>query len=160
MMWHLAHRGEAARLAEVLSAAAREESIDWGHPAASNGLGASPLLVASLLGHRHCVEVLLDARMPGTPIDLTDTFGNSPLTAAVARGRTSCVRLLLQAGADPNHRNAHGLSVMEVAVDHGRAECASLLIQNGAVPPPHDEKPRKPERPFKGGMLQWERGAA
>lgn len=155
MMWHLAARGEADRLQDVLIVASRQ-GVDWGHRGARNGQGASPLFIAAQRGHSECLSVLLRAfRHSTTSIDGVDNFGNSPLTAAVCRGRVACVRLLLDALANPNHSSNRGYSCIEVAVDFARVECASLLLQAGASPerPPSTHAPSRPSKHVK---LEWE----
>lgn len=154
-MWHLAVRGDARRLAEVVTAAGRA-GADWGHPRAANGNGASALMAAAIGGHKSCVSILLGSRQPSTSIDLADSFGNTALIAACCRGRPDCVRLLLEAHADPNVANRRGYTPLDTATDFGRAQCVSLLLEHGARPAP----PVRPARPRKGEALQWERSAS
>ena len=155
IIWHLAARGEAERLDEVLSTAARD-GVDWSHRFASNGVGASPLFIASMLGFQECVRCLLSHRHLAGGVDMKDTFGNTALTAAASLGRVGCVRLLLQANADPNARNKSGCSPLDAALDFGRPECTSALLAAGA----RSAERTLPPRRKKGEPLQWERGRA
>mmetsp|Transcript_86736 Transcript_86736/g.173105 ORF Transcript_86736/g.173105 Transcript_86736/m.173105 type:complete len:276 (-) Transcript_86736:118-945(-) len=156
IMWHLAARGDARKLTDVAAEAEVAAGVDWSHRSASNGMGASPLMIAAIGGHRAAVSVLLSHTLPQTSPDQADSDGNTALLAATCRGRTGCVRLLLQAHANPNVSNRRGYTPLEAATDFGRAECVSLLLEAGARP----SAPIKPSRPEKGGALQWERGAS
>ena len=156
MLWHLCARGDASRLRDVVQAAS-QQGLDFSHRAASGG-GASALFVAALAGHKSCVQLLLEHRLPYTPrsaLDAADAHGNTALIAAAARGKKACVALLLQHGASPNWRNIRGYSALDAALDFARTDCVSLLLQAGATPPP---APKTQPRRQGAAKVDWDRG--
>ncbi|MGY5052060.1 hypothetical protein ACWDE0_41840 [Streptomyces sp. 900105755] len=56
-------------------------------------------------------------RATGAGVDVVDRHGNTPLWRAVfcSRGEDGTIRLLLEAGADPDRDNVHGLSPRTLA---------------------------------------------
>ncbi|MFJ9541814.1 ankyrin repeat domain-containing protein [Streptomyces sp. NPDC101225] len=78
-------------------------------PGAVDAEGWTPLHFAAQAQASSVVEVLLAA---GAAVDVVDRHGNTSLWRAVfcSRGEGGTIRLLLEAGADPDRDNAHGLS--------------------------------------------------
>ncbi len=105
-------RGELPRLKELLSAG--------GDPNEEDGpSGQRPLVAAAARGRLEMVQLLLEA---GAPVDATDRDGNTALWKAVYKyddesserdGRV--IDLLLDAGADPDKQNRHGVSPRSLA---------------------------------------------
>ena len=83
-------------------------------PRAADAQGWTPLHFAAQAQAPLVVEVLLAA---GAAVDAVDGHGNTPLWRAVfcSRGEGGTIRLLLEAGADPDRDNAHGVSPRALA---------------------------------------------
>jgi ankyrin repeat protein len=83
-------------------------------PGAADAQGWTPLHFAAQAQVPAAVEVLLAA---GAEVDVVDRHGNTPLWRAVfcSRGEGGTIRLLLEAGADPDRDNVHGLSPRALA---------------------------------------------
>ena len=56
---------------------------------AENKMGSTPLRVAALQGHTHCVELLLT--VAGVDVNRPDELGTSPLWAAVYVSMKGCI---------------------------------------------------------------------
>lgn len=74
------------------------------------------------------VRQLLEA---GVDPDIADELGDTPLHHAV-RGETGLSQLLLDAGANPNARNAGGIAPLLLAAGSGRSDLIERLRQAGA----------------------------
>lgn len=71
------------------------------------------------------------------PTKVVNEFQNTPLCVAAKSGNIDKVNFLLQAGADPNFRNAHGYTPLIHAVygqRQTRQEIVSVLLNVGANP--------------------------
>ncbi|MBX3660617.1 MAG: ankyrin repeat domain-containing protein [Ramlibacter sp.] len=116
----------------------------------------SPLMMASLKGHRDLVKQLIardaDVNKPGwTPlhyaatrsqleimnlllehsayIDAESPNGTTPLMMAAHYGSVSAVKLLLEAGADPLLKNQIGLTAIDFAQKANRKDAADLIAE-------------------------------
>ena len=90
------------------------------------------LMVASLLGYKNIVKILLDL---GADINAKDNNGQTALMRATDHGYTEIITLLLDKGADINANNNDGKSALKVAIENSRTETVILLIRNGAEIP-------------------------
>lgn len=74
----------------------------------------------------------------GVPLELLDNEGQTPLmrTMFSTEGGFLCAQILLEAGANPNARNAAGWSILHCAVFHGSCSPQTLvhLLEKGASP--------------------------
>ncbi|MBL8881122.1 MAG: ankyrin repeat domain-containing protein [Phycisphaerales bacterium] len=79
-----------------------------------DGLECTALHYAAQNHHKEIVELLLNR---GARLEVGDVNGNTPLSNAVfySQGRGSMIRMLLDAGADRNHMNKHGVSPLSLA---------------------------------------------
>ncbi|MEU2245041.1 ankyrin repeat domain-containing protein [Streptomyces sp. NPDC018338] len=76
---------------------------------AADDAGWTPLHFAAQAQAPSAIEVLLAA---GAAVDAADRHGNTPLWRAVfcSQGEGATIWLLLEAGADPDRGNGHGVS--------------------------------------------------
>lgn len=98
--------GDAERLRMLLAAGA--------DPGAADGSGWTPLHFAAQARSPLAIEILLAT---GAAVDAADWHGNTPLWRAVfcSHGDGAAIRLLLEAGADPDRDNLHGVSPRALA---------------------------------------------
>jgi len=150
---HAVHEGRGDLVVLLLDSGAKPGIVSF---------GSTPLHIAVLHNRPDIVSLLLDhtadvnARTRNgelTPLDFAVMQGNLPMTKllvehgadvrdgtalhiAASRALTDIARLLLKSGADPNVRDADGVTPVEVAVHKGNREIAELLIDSGAKIPP------------------------
>lgn len=125
--YEAAATGDAAGLTQALDATPEvlnEPSTDgWTvlHLAAAFG---TPLAVQTLINRGASVNAVS-----------TNPQRNQPLHAALALGRDpESIRLLLQAGADPDARQAGGFTALFSAAAANRRDLAEILLDYGAHP--------------------------
>ena len=73
--------------------------------------------------------------------------GACDLCDAVKLGDAEIVALLLQAGHDPNARDANGKTALSYAIQSQRVDIVRMLTQGVDAPPPPPETPPQPEAP-------------
>ncbi|WP_232493280.1 ankyrin repeat domain-containing protein [Novosphingobium kaempferiae] len=120
---------EAARLGRddvipaLLQAGADIEGCD--------GRGHSPLVLASYHGHESTTALLLSfgARPDGRD---DPTGSGSALMGVAFKGNCAIAQMLLEAGADPQHRNAAGQTALMMAALFDRRPIVTLLLEAGA----------------------------
>nr|XP_002126419.1 ankyrin repeat and SOCS box protein 1 [Ciona intestinalis] len=94
-----------------------------------NRLGASPLWLASLMGHADAVELLIKH---GADLETEDIKGQTPLFAATKFNHVECVRILLQAGAKPDGSDTNISTPIYVTARDNYPDVMDLLISYGA----------------------------
>ncbi|PKV77090.1 ankyrin repeat domain-containing protein [Streptomyces sp. TLI_146] len=116
--------GDADGLRVLLAGGAAVEAAD--------DAGWTPLHFAAQAQAPSAIEVLLAA---GAAVDAADHHGNTPLWRAVfcSRGEGATIRLLLEAGADPDRRNGHGVSPRALAGRIGNHDVATHLPAGDAT---------------------------
>ncbi|MBV8900922.1 MAG: ankyrin repeat domain-containing protein [Verrucomicrobia bacterium] len=100
------------------------------------GLGRG-LLVASLLGFKETVKLLLDN---GAEVDARSEDRRTPLMLAASKGYGEIVKILLDAGADPALTDRMGETAESLASSQGFTEVAAML--RDAPPLAADQKPK------------------
>ena len=73
--------------------------------------------------------------------------GACDLCDAVKLGDAEIIALLLQAGHDPNARDASGKTVLSYAIQSQRVDIVRMLTKGVDAPPPPPETPPQPEAP-------------
>ncbi|MGH9801589.1 MAG: ankyrin repeat domain-containing protein [Blastocatellia bacterium] len=100
---------------------------------ATNGLGNTPLHIATQWGHLSIAKLLL---AKGASVNAKGHFGSAPLHYAAEEGFVSLAEFLLANGADVNLKNQFGKTPLDVATaddaPEGAANVAALLIEKGA----------------------------
>ena len=98
--------------------------------------GWTALHASAVRGHAEVVAILLGA---GADVDACDDSGITPLwNAAGPSPSKAAIRLLLEAGADPNAKDAQfGWTPLIRAVDAGNLDAVELLLAAGASASPH-----------------------
>ncbi len=80
-------------------------------------------------------RLLLDAgAKPDTPCE---GWKRTPLMMAVSAGAEKACELLLQAGANANHIDRDGLSIIDLAMQHGKVHILNILSEHGAQVSPY-----------------------
>ena len=88
-----------------------------------------PLLVATELGNRAAVELLL-AR--GADVNAYDTAGRTALHVAAAKGRLELIELFLSKNANINARGPKGATPLQAAIAAKQIEAVTLLRRKNA----------------------------
>jgi len=88
--------------------------------------GKTPLAIASLLGNRKAIEVLLKHGA-----DLGDRINPTPLMNASLKGHKDIVEMLLSHGANPDIQNNFGQNALMFAIQENHIEIVKLLINTG-----------------------------
>lgn len=144
----LAVQEGALKVADALIAWPKTQ-VEW-----RNDKDESPLMIASIRGHKEIVRKLIardaDVNKPGwTPLHYAATSGHleimrilleehafidaespnksTPLMMAAKYGSMEAVKLLLEAGADPLMRNELGLTAVDFAQQASRREVADAI---------------------------------
>jgi hypothetical protein len=91
----------------------------------------TPLLLASRLGHRKVVELLLNTGLVN--VESRDDTGQTPLSLAAERGYEAVVRLLLEKGAEIESKGDYREQTpLSLAAKGGYEAVVRLLLEKGA----------------------------
>lgn len=94
----------------------------------------TPLMLASKLGHAECCDTLVAALSRTIPDAINFSIrGNTALLLACTEGHDNIAQTLLEAGADPNARDAKGRCPAHVCAVRGNLELLKQLRRFGAV---------------------------
>ncbi len=96
---------------------------------AEDNLGKTPLHVATQLGYKNLVEVLLEHR---ANINAQSKAGVTPLAAAVKVANREMAELLLAHKVEVNPRDEYEMTPLHQAAKEGYKEIAELLVSHGA----------------------------
>lgn len=92
-----------------------------------NRKGQTPLLLASVLGHSDCLQLLLAA--DGIEINVPDKNDSTALIYAAAKGHNACVeKLLSEEKIEVNHTDYVGATALIWAAVEGHEKIVQLLI--------------------------------
>jgi len=105
--------------------------LDYGADVnARNTLGHTPLHIATCIGEKYAMELLIGK---GASLEAPDRAKReTPLHYAVARGDAQIIELLLERGAYINAQNKDGETPLHIACKQGREDIATLLLAAGA----------------------------
>ena len=117
-----AYDGQPAALDFLLSAKA--------DPCIGDRNGNTALMGALFKGESKIARRLVDTQCP---IDKTNNAGETALDFATLFGRLDLVPVLVAQGADPNHVDARGESLLDLAQRQGNGAAADALRQVGAT---------------------------
>lgn len=118
---HLAVNGnDVAQIQNLLQSGA---DID-----ARDGLGRTPLLVATHRNYVDAARVLIDA---GANVNAKDQIADSPYLYAGARGYNAILQMTLAHGADLRSTNRYGGTALIPACERGHVDTVRLLIAAG-----------------------------
>lgn len=95
--------------------------------------GVTPLVLASNLGFREGVELLVESK---ARVDEANDAGETPLISSVHRRDTTMMRVLLKAGADPDRADNSGRS----ARDYAKLSGGTLLAEIEASAKPRGQR--------------------
>ena len=156
-------RQEAERQAQeaAIAAAAENSPQEGSEPAVSDpsperGTSAAVAFAESLRAQKS--ESPADAPPETAPSEAAPQAANPAqaqivvdgacdLCDAVKLGDAEIIALLLQAGHDPNARDANGKTVLSYAIQSQRVDLVRMLTQGVDAPPPPPETPPQPETP-------------
>lgn len=120
---YAAANGDVAGLRTLLADGADPDAVDKA--------GWTPLHFAAQAQDPLAAEVLLAA---GASVDVADRHGNTALSKAVfnSRGEGAAIRVLLEAGADPDRENVHGVSLRGLADKIANSDVAAVAFSPDA----------------------------
>jgi ankyrin repeat protein len=97
------------------------------------------LIVATIKGHEHIVQLLLEAG--ATPDLIDDCYRMTALMIACELGHEHIVQLLLEAGATPDLiDNRYHMTALMIACELGHEHIVQLLLEAGATPDLIDDR--------------------
>ena len=91
--------------------------------------GITPLILASVKGHKEIVEMLTAY---GAHVNAQDSIGRTALMAAAKHGYKKIVELLIAKDADVNTQDSSGVTALVLAVFKGHKEIVKILLDKGA----------------------------
>ncbi|MEA3121516.1 MAG: uncharacterized protein QOH33_1071 [Paraburkholderia sp.] len=117
-----AYDGQPAALDFLLSAGA--------NPCLGDRHGNTALMGVLFKGESAIARRLIDTQCP---IDQTNNAGETALDFATLFSRTDVVPILVKHGANPNHVDGRGQSLLQLAQAQGNTQAADALRQAGAT---------------------------
>lgn len=85
----------------------------------------TPLMVASMLGHKLCLKILLEL---GANINARDSYGMTPLLLAVLHNQEKSVKHLLRKKANVNIVSYSGYNILSLAYRYSFYKIYSYLL--------------------------------
>lgn len=99
--------------------------------------GSSPLLLATYLGDKTIIDILLAHT---SNVDARDAMGNTALMGVCFKGYVDVAQALIEAGADVNALNSGHTSALTFAAMFGKDKIIQLLLSSGADPNIKDQQ--------------------
>ena len=119
---HVAASGSTPDIVELLLQNGAEVNV-------KNRMDLSPLMCAIMYNKLENIHILLNH---GADIKVTSSL-RSVLTVAARTGTEEILETLIEAGADPDHMDAHGNTPIFIAVQYQNYAAARCLIRNGCI---------------------------
>jgi ankyrin repeat protein len=102
-------------------------------PCVGDRHGNTALMGALFKGETAIARRVMDTRCP---IDQSNNAGETALAFAALFGRLDLLPQLIARGANPNHVDAGGRTVLRMAIEQGNRDSAVALERAGAIPDP------------------------
>jgi uncharacterized protein len=99
-------------------------------PCASDRHGNTALMGALFKGDNQVATMLIDTHCA---IDQTNYAGETALSFAALFGRLDMLPILVAHGADPNHKDARGVTALDIAMQQRNLSAADALRHVGAT---------------------------
>lgn len=109
-----------------------KHQVDVNKPLTASKDKMTPLMIAACKGHLEIARLLVGQK---AFIEQTDKMKRTALTHAAMNGNTHLVSYFLSLGADPNHTDSSGNSVVHYAAAYGWFFSLKLLVANGGANP-------------------------
>ena len=119
---HVAASGSTPDILELLLQNGAEVNV-------KNRMDLSPLMYAIMYNKLENIHILLNH---GADIKVTSSL-RSVLTVAARTGTEEILETLIEAGADPDHMDAHGNTPIFIAVQYQNYAAARCLIRSGCI---------------------------
>lgn len=91
-----------------------------------NHFGQTPLMIASMLGNREIVQLMLDY---DADLNFYDNKGLTALMLASRNGQSDIVELLLNVGADINRQDKRGMTALMHAASFGHQRTVEVILK-------------------------------
>lgn len=125
---HVATEAEDAELLKVLL----KHGVNVNKPLSASKAKLTPLMIAAGKGNLEIVRLLVQN---GAIIEQPDKFKRTALTHAVMNGSVPVASYLLYLGADPNHADSSGNTLVHYAAAYGWYFVLKLLVNEGGADP-------------------------
>ncbi|XP_025104527.1 LOW QUALITY PROTEIN: tankyrase-like protein [Pomacea canaliculata] len=109
-----------------------KNNVNVNKPLSASKKKVTPLMLAAQQGFLDMARLLVQS---GSKVELTDKLKRTALTHAVINGNANVASYLLYLGADPNHVDSSGNSLVHYAAAYGWYHCLRLLIKDGGAAP-------------------------
>ncbi len=125
-LWYASAKGKTAEAKRLIAEGA---PVDW---EAKDGLGFTPVFMASSAGHTEIVMLLHEHKANINAKTDSTGGGDTPLHWAARNNKMDTVRALVEAGCNIGIRNSRGNTAAEDAKEEGHNKIADFLCVTSA----------------------------